>query len=45
MRSGRQEGREEPDGTWARGGTEWMTAFGVKGRASIHLLPAIKRVT
>lgn len=33
------------EGTWAPGGSEWMTKFGLKGHTNIHLLPAIKRVT
>lgn len=32
-------------GTWGPGGSEWMTKFGLKGHANIHLLPAIKQAT
>lgn len=45
---GGREGRAllgNAEGTWAPGGSEWMTKFGLKGHANIHLLPAIKRVT
>lgn len=28
-----------------QGGSEWMTKFGLKGHANIHLLPAIKQAT
>lgn len=47
-REGGREGRAllgNAEGTWAPGGSEWMTKFGLKGHANIHLLPAIKRVT
>lgn len=53
--TGREGGREagragrallgNAEGTWAPGGSEWMTKFGLKGHTNIHLLPAIKRVT
>lgn len=45
---GGREGRAllgNAEGTWAPGGSEWMTKFGLKGHTNIHLLPAIKRVT